>query len=386
MSKKRIQRKYDIASIIQRGKVLIVYGPRRSGKTTLVQDYEIQFKRENPDTTTLYETGDNIRLQELYSTATTETILERIAHVSLYILDEAQNIEDIGQVLKIIVDNRPDIYIIATGSSSFDLANKTGEPLVGRREIITLLPFSLGELSSGDTHTKMQILDHNIDNFLVYGQYPQVINAQSNFEKESILAELIDGYLLKDILALENIKSSNKLLHILRLVAQYIGQPVSAHKIASEVELNYKTVDKYLELLEKTFVIKKVYPLEDKMSNSLKHKPKYYFYDLGIRNALLLNFLPVNQRIDIGHIFENYCFIERYKKVLYEREKHAEFFFYKDYNGLEIDMIEKYNGYMAFECKWSETKEFLKLEKWDVVHPNSPIHIIHKNNFDKYIL
>lgn len=381
MTKHNIKRTYKINELVKAGQVLVIYGPRRSGKTTLVQEY---INSLTTKFNTLYESGDNLTTQTILGSMNTGKILAHVEGLNMYVLDEAQNITNIGKALKIIVDNRPDLIVIATGSSSFDLANKIGEPLVGRREIVTLYPLAMEELNKNYSR---HILDDGLHSILTYGLYPQVYSAETNFEKESKLQELIDGYLLKDIFALEQIQAPAKLLHLIKLLAQYIGQPISSSKLASDVGLNQKTVDRYLDLLEKTFVIKKIMPFANKMSQSLKFKPKYYFYDLGIRNALLGDFSDVTKRVDIGSIWENFCFIERIKRNEYKRESHPKYYFYRSYqNKNEIDIIEEYNGYKAFECKWNSDKAHISLSDWDTQYPDSKISIINKSNFIKYLV
>ncbi len=376
---KHIERSYEIKKLVKAGQVLVIYGPRRSGKTTLVQEY----LESVPKLLTLLDSGDNITTQSILGSNDTEKILSRLEGLHVYVIDEAQNVPNIGKALKIIVDNRPDLIVIATGSSSFDLANKIGEPLVGRREVITLYPFATLELAK---NFPRHVLDDKLNSILIYGLYPQVYNAKSNFEKESRLQELIDGYLLKDIFALEQIQSPSKLLHLIKLLAQYIGQPISSSKLASDVGLNQKTVDRYLDLLEKTFVIKKVLPFANKLSQSLKFKPKYYFYDLGIRNALMGDFTNIDKRIDIGSVWENFCFMERVKKNEYERKTHPRYYFYRSYqNKNEIDIIEEYNGHKAFECKWKYSKASIALGDWDTEYPDSKISVITKDNYIKYL-
>jgi uncharacterized protein len=376
--KSHIQRTYNLSSLVKPGKVLVVYGPRRAGKTTLVKEYLDSFQGKK-----LYESGDNSAVQEVLGSQDEKRIVDRVSGLALYVIDEAQSVPNIGLGLKLMVDARPDLIVIATGSSSFDLAHKIGEPLVGRREVITLYPLALQELAAQSHHID---LSESVDEILVYGSYPQVFVSESTFDKESQLQELVEGYLLKDIFTLEQVKAPSKLLHLVKLLAQYIGQPISSSKLASEVGLNHGTVERYIDLLEKTFVIKKVLPFSQKLSQSLKFKPKYYFYDLGVRNALLGNFLPVNQRIDRGHVWENFCFIERMKKHAYERKIHPQSFFFQSYvNKKEIDIIEEYNGYTALECKWS-ADEAVENAEWSLRYPESPIQVVTRANCKDYLV
>lgn len=373
-----ISRTYNVESLAKSGKVLVIYGPRRSGKTTLVKKYTDKLTKAF-----LVDTGDNIFVQELLSSLNAEKILARVEGLSVYVIDEAQNVKNIGMALKIIVDARPDLIVIATGSSSFDLANKLGEPLVGRREVITLYPLAIEELAK--QYNRHQ-LDDALSVILTYGLYPQVYTADNTFSKESQLQEIVEGYLLKDIFTLEQIQAPSKLLHLVKLLAQYIGQPVSAAKLATEVGLNQKTVERYLDLLEKTFVIKKVLPFSNKLSQSLKFKPKYYFFDVGIRNALLGNFMNPLERADIGNLWENFCYIERMKRNAYQRLTHPQYYFYQSYHtGKEIDIVEEYNGYTALECKWNFGKDNIALEEWDTAYPAAPIQVLTKDNYLKYL-
>ena len=373
-----LQRAYKLEELVEPGKVLVIYGPRRVGKTTLVQDY---LKQVNVPF--LVDQGDSVTVQNILSSRESERILERVRDYKIYFIDEGQNVSNIGIALKIMVDARPDLIVIATGSSSFDLANKLGEPLVGRRNVLNLFPLSVQELKKNFARN---IISDDLENILTYGLYPQVYNTKSNFQKEQILVEIIDGFLFKDIFTLENIKAPDKLVHLVKLLAQYIGQPISSTKLANEINLNQKTVDRYLELLEKTFVIKKILPFSEKLSQSLKFKPKYYFYDIGIRNVLLGNFLPVKERVDTGNLWENFCFMERLKKTTYDRKFTPYYYFYQEYGtSKEIDIVEEYNGHKAFECKWKrdgkKDKDTITLDSWDKEYPNSPVQIIHKDNY-----
>jgi predicted AAA+ superfamily ATPase len=222
-----LKRAYDLNKLIEPGQVLIIYGPRRVGKTTLIKTLLENIKDES-----LFDNGDNKVLQELLSSQDQERILNHVSKLKYYALDEAQNVPNIGAALKIIVDNRPDLHVIVSGSSSFDLANMIGEPLVGRQKVLRLYPFSVKELAENFPPHKITT---ELDNILRYGLYPQVYLKENTFDKESLLQLLIENYLLKDIFALENIKSPSALWHLLKLLAQYIGSPISVDKLAGEV-------------------------------------------------------------------------------------------------------------------------------------------------------
>jgi uncharacterized protein len=375
----KIKRAYNLDDLIKKGKVLVIYGPRRVGKTTLLKDFLNNTKYKYS-----LESGDNMMLQDKFNQLKFDDILEHVEELEIYAIDEAQQIKNIGAALKIIVDEVKDIIVIATGSSSFDLANKIGEPLVGRKETITLYPLSIYELSK--QYRKIEI-QNMLENLLIYGGYPQVFTEQNIFAKQKILEELVSGNLLKDIFTLENLKAPNQFLHLLKLMALYIGQPISYSKLASETGLNLKTVQRYLDLLEKNFVLFRLNPYNHKLSNTLKYKPKYYFWDLGIRNAVLNNFNTLDLRNDIGSMWENFCFIERVKSNDYKRERLPRYFFYKTYDdGKEIDIIEEYNGYTAIECKYKSDVNEILLEEWDREYPNSKTKVMHKGNFLDFLI
>jgi predicted AAA+ superfamily ATPase len=374
-----LKRAYDLNKLIEPGQVLIIYGPRRVGKTTLIKTLLENIKDES-----LFDNGDNKVLQELLSSQDQERILNHVSKLKYYALDEAQNVPNIGAALKIIVDNRPDLHVIVSGSSSFDLANMIGEPLVGRQKVLRLYPFSVKELAENFPPHKITT---ELDNILRYGLYPQVYLKENTFDKESLLQLLIENYLLKDIFALENIKSPSALWHLLKLLAQYIGSPISVDILAGEVGINKKTVERYLDLLEKTFVIKRINPYSSKLSQTLKFKPKYYFYDIGIRNALIGNFLVPRERTDIGALWENFVYMERIKKITYDREKVVNFFFFQSYQSQkEIDIIEEHNGINCLECKWTFPDDIINFPEWKKEYPNSPIKVVTKDNFFDYLI
>ncbi len=368
-----IERAHKIQELFQKGKVLVVYGPRRVGKTTLLLDFLAQTNMKY-----LSESGENIMLQELLGSQDFERILGRVDGYELYVIDEAQYVDNIGMGLKIIIDQRPDITVIATGSSSFDLANKIGEPLVGRKKTITLYPISLYELSKSHTQHELKSL---LEELMIYGSYPQVIVAGTQKEKRDTIKEITDSYLLRDVFTLEKIKSPKQLLDLVKLLAFQVGQPVSLNELANETGLNLNTVRRYLDLLEKTFVVIRVGAYARNLRNAIKQKSKYYFWDVGIRNAIIDNFNPLEKRNDIGQLWENFCVVERMKRNAYVGDRTPNYYFFRSYQDKEIDLIEEYNGYAAFECKWSPQKRSTHIPDWNSKYPESEIKIIHRENF-----
>ncbi|MFA5644295.1 MAG: ATP-binding protein [Patescibacteria group bacterium] len=368
-----ISRKFDLNKILQKNKVVIVYGPRRVGKTTLLNIFlektDLKYKLDN---------GENIRLQKLLNSLDFKKIKEYVDGYDLIVIDEAQEIKNIGKALKIIVDQVKDIYVLVTGSSSFELSQEIGEPLTGRKKTITLYPFSQSELLT--LYNKYE-LKEKLEDFLIFGSYPDVVLAKNKEEKVALLNELVDSYLLKDILKLDKIKFSKKLLNLLKLLAFQVGNLVSLNELAQKVSLDVKTVDRYLDILEKGFVIKSLSGFSRNMRNEINTKSKYYFLDNGIRNALISQFNSLDNRDDIGALFENFLVIEKNKKDNLVNN----YYFWRNYEGKEIDLIEDRDGKIyAFEFKWNKIKKDLPkdfLENYNNVEFNS----VNKNNYLDFI-
>jgi len=369
-----IQREVNLENNIQKNKVLIIYGARRVGKTTLLNDFlkttKLKYKLDN---------GDNIRLQELLQSQDFSRIKEYVEGYELIALDEAQQIPNIGMALKIIVDQVKDIHVIVTGSSSFDLSQKVGEPLTGRKKTFILHPFSQSEM-------KMQYntyeLKEKLDSFLIFGSYPDVVLAKTKKEKIDILNELVDSYLLKDVLTLDNIKFSKKLLDLLKSLAFQVGNLVSLNELSQQVGLDVKTVDRYLDLLEKGFVIKRVGGFSRNLRNEITNKSKYYFLDNGIRNALISQFNSLDKRDDIGALFENFLIMDKMKN----NNVVSNYYFWRNYEGKEIDLIEEKEGSLyAYEFKWNKSrveppKNFINGYK------NSKFKVINKDNYLDFLI
>jgi len=366
-----------LGPLLEPNKVLIVYGPRRVGKTTLLA--------ELLETTQLkyrFDSGENLRVQEVLSSSDFEKIKEYVGDNELIAIDEAQQIPGIGQGLKIIVDQIPGIKVVVTGSSSFDLFNQIGEPLVGRKKTITLYPFAQIELA--EIYNKFD-LKGRLEEFLVYGSYPNVFLAKTKQGKIESLNEIIDAYLLKDVLALDNVKKSKTLVDLVKLLALQIGSEVSLAELAKQLNSNARTIEKYLDILEKGFVIVSLGTLKRNLRSEIRGKKKYYFYDTGVRNALISQFNDVSLRNDIGALWENFLFIERLKKYAY-RPLYANRYFWRTYDQKEIDLIEEYDGsFHAYEFKWKKSgasapKNFIES------YPTSSFEIINKDNYLDFII
>ncbi len=328
-------------------KILLIYGPRQSGKTTLVKDIG-----KNSGLRTLYLSADLTKNENLLMQRDLKILNDLTEGYQLFVIDEAQRVPDIGLVLKVLYDELPHLKVIATGSSSFDLANKTSEPLTGRKLVMHLLPFALGEIASDMNKYE---LDQKLDDLLIYGLYPEVYTSSGN-QKRNILGDICESYLFKDILQLTTVKYTTKIRDLLRLLAFQVGNQVSVHELTQKLSLNRETVERYIDLLEKAFVIFRLPAYSRNLRNEVAKMDKIYFYDNGIRNFLIDNLKPLDQRIDTGNLWENFIVTERRKQMFY-LQKNVRSYFWRTYTGSEIDYIEEgEDGLNGFEIKISKNK------------------------------
>ncbi len=359
-------------------KVLVIYGPRRVGKTTLLQNYLKQ-------TTLKYklDSGDNIRTQQILSSQDFSQILPYVEGYELLAIDEAQNIPNIGMGLKIIVDQVPGIRVIVTGSSSFELAGQVGEPLTGRKMTLNLYPMAQSELLS--VYNRFELREKLAD-FLVFGTYPEVLQAPTLHARIEILTEIANAYLLKDILAFDRIKNSRTLLDLLKLLAFQVGCEVAITELATQLGVDVKTVKRYLDLLEKAFVVYRLNGFSRNLRQEVTNKAKYYFLDNGIRNALIAQFNGLDQRNDMGALWENFMVLERLKVRTY-LPLHANVYFWRTYQKQEIDLIEERDGRLfGYEFKWSKNKAVRPPSRWIETYTNSEYQVIHPDNYLEFVL
>lgn len=374
----KIPRIYDnLGSLIKANKVLLIYGPRQVGKTTLVKNFLATTKLKYR-----FDSGDNIRVQEAIGSEDFRKIFEYVGDHKLIVIDEAQKIKNIGQALKIMVDQIPGIKIVATGSSSFELAGQIGEPLTGRKRTVTLFPVSQIELRKMHNTYELKM---NLEEFLIYGGYPEVVSAKMQKDKRKILEEMVDSYLLKDILEIEKVKKSKLLLDLLRLLALQVGNEVSLTEIGRQLQIDYKTVARYIDLFEKAFVIYNLRGFSRNLRKEVTKKSKYYFYDNGIRNAVLANFNSLNTRNDTGALWENFLIMERIKKQSY-RNIFANNYFWRTWSQKEIDFIEERDGKLfGYEFKWGN-KKIKKPKEWLETYPEGVFEIINQENYLEFII
>ena len=346
-----IKRYYsDLERYIKPNRALVIYGARRVGKTTLINEFlDKQNKYKS-----LFLQGDDIRVQQILFSRNIDTIKNRIEDANLVIIDEAQKIPNIGQGLKIIVDHIKDVSLIATGSASFDLANKVGEPLTGRKTTLILFPVSQLELAS--TYTSKYEQSQDLEKYLIFGGYPQIITAKTVDEKIEFLLEITNSYLFRDVLEIENVQNPDFLLKLLQLLAFQIGNEVSLTELGNNLSIDYKTVNRYLYLLEKSFVIKRLGGFSRNLRKEVTKTARYYFYDNGIRNAVINNFNPLEIRNDVGMLWENFLVMERLKKQEYQKI-HSNNYFWRTWDQHEIDFVEERDGKLyGFEFKWGKAK------------------------------
>lgn len=328
-------------------KTLLIYGPRQSGKTTLVKDIG-----KNSGLRTLYLSADLTKNENLLMQRDLKILLDLTEGYQLLVIDEAQRVPDIGLVLKVLYDELPHLKVIATGSTSFDLANKTSEPLTGRKLVMHLLPFALGEIAKGFNNYE---LDQMLDELLIYGLYPEVYTSSGN-QKRNILGDICESYLFKDILQLTTVKYTAKIRDLLRLLAFQVGNQVSVHELTQKLSLNRETVERYIDLLEKAFVIFRLPAYSRNLRNEVAKMDKIYFYDNGIRNFLIDNLKPLDQRIDTGNLWENFIVSERRKQMFY-LQKNVRSYFWRTYTGSEVDYVEEgEDGLNGFEIKITKNK------------------------------
>lgn len=373
-----IERYYkDLEKYLKPNQALIMFGPRQVGKTTLLQNFLSQTKLKYR-----LDSGDNIRIQNLLGSQDFDKILGYAQGYDLIAIDEAQQIPNIGMALKILVDQVPNLSIIATGSSSFDLSQQVCEPLTGRKSTRTLYPVAQMELLKMYNQHELR---EKLEEYLIFGGYPAVLSAKTNQEKIGILTDLVDSYLLKDILSLEKIKKSEILLNLVKLLAFQVGQLVSHNELAIQLRIDAKTVVKYIDLLEKSFVICKLGGFSKNLRNEITGKHKYYFLDLGVRNAVIAHFNGLETRGDVGQLWENFVFIERLKHGAYTGF-YGSRYFWRTYEGQEIDFIENIeNELHAFEVKWSPGKKASVPSVWKENYPSASFNLITPENYLEYV-
>lgn len=359
-----------------KGKTLIIYGARQVGKTTLVE----QIVR-NQSEETLFLNGDEADIRELLTNLNVTKLIPVIGSYKLVVLDEAQRIPETGLAVKIIHDNFFDIQLVVTGSSAFDLASKINEPMTGRKFDFFLHPFSFGELCVYHGFLTEKRL---LENRLVFGYYPDI--ALHPGEEVKLLKNLASSFLYKDLLRIEQIHKPVLLEKILKALALQMGNEVSFHELAQLLGSDKGTIEKYIDLLEKTYIIFRLTGFNKNVRNEIKKGKKFYFFDNGIRNAILGNFLPLNARSDTGALWENFLISERFK-FLTNQDKDVQRFFWRTTQQQEIDYLEETNGNLkAFEFKWNPVGKGYLPKTFTNAYSGTTFQVITPGNFQEFIM
>jgi len=366
----------NIENKLQSNKVVIVFGARRVGKTVLVK--EILEKIDEP---VLALNGEDINVHDKLSIRSIENYRQILGSYKILYIDEAQKIPEIGLKLKLMIDEIKDLKIIISGSSSFDIHKVAGEPLTGRKYTFNLFPLSENEYNQIENNIAK--ID-KIRERLILGNYPELIHIPDRKDKIEYLNEMVSSYLLKDILVYENINNSQKIFNLLKLIAFQIGGEVSLQEIGKQLGISKNTVEKYLDLLSKVFILHKVEGFSRNLRKEITKNSRWYFTDNGIRNAVIANFNPIESRNDVGALWENYMISERIKYQEYNRIS-SNNYFWRTYDQQEIDWVEERDGSLfGYEFKWSESKVKIPTQ-WKNTYPDSKFEVINQNNFSQWL-
>lgn len=360
-------------------KTIILIGPRQVGKTTLLKRLEQKLSVQS-----LWLNADEGDILEVLSKAQTSRELLQIIgkKTELVIIDEAQQIPDIGLKLKLIFDNFPHLQVIATGSSAFELQNKMNEPLTGRKRSYNLFPISFEEIIEDSSLLEAK---RQLEARMIYGFYPDVINHIG--EEKEILLELANSYLFKDILKIETIRKPEHIIKLVKALAFQVGNEVSFNELSQTIgHIDVATVEKYIGLLEKAYIVFKLPAYNRNLRNEIKKGKKYYFYDTGIRNALINNFSPMDMRFDKGALWENFLISERMKRNHYSN-RYTNTYFWRTKDQAEIDYIEEVDGVLhSFEFKWKSRKKAKLPKSFQVAYPEHSFTIIDQDNYLDFII
>ncbi|MBP6128268.1 AAA family ATPase [Flavobacterium sp.] len=368
----------DFQLKLKPNKVFILLGARRVGKTQIIKKY-LESTNEN----VLQLNGEDINDARLLEERSASNYTKLLQNVSILIIDEAQSITDIGLILKLIVDSIEGIKVIATGSSMFDLANKLGEPLVGRKNTMYLFPLAQIEFTQFENYKQTT---EKLEERLIYGGYPEVTHYDSWEEKQTYLREIVNSYLLKDILVFDGIKNADKIYDLLRLIAFQVGKEVSLQELGNQLNISKNTVEKYLDLLSKVFIIFKIEGFSKNLRKEITKSSRWYFYDNGIRNTIINNFNTINNRTDIGDLWENYLASERFKKQKYKKI-YKQNYFWRTYDQQELDWLETEAETMAgYEFKWNENRKTKIPGAFAKAYPEATFEVINKQNYLDFIL
>lgn len=362
--------------LAKESQAVIIYGPRQAGKTTLIKGLMAELKGGAE-----YFTGDDLRVKEIFNRPDLSWLKRAIGPARLIVIDEAQRIENIGLSMKLLIDEAK-VTVLASGSASFDLANKISEPLTGRTKTFWLYPLAWQELARVRRSLSPQ---GDLEENLRFGMYPKVQTLTGDKQKQNYLHEYINNYLYQDILSFGQIRKPQKIMDLLSLLALQIGKEVSVSELGQNLALSQSTVQNYLDILEKMFVIINLRGLSRNLRKEIYKTSKYYFTDVGVRNAVIRNFNNLNLRSDAGDLFENWFIMERIKLAGNSR-KFSNFYFWRTYDQQEIDLVEEESGQLtAYECKWSDKKKIKPPKAWPAAYPDAKFKAVTSTNFFDYL-
>lgn len=367
---------HQITSLLGSSKAIVIMGARQVGKSTLL--HMILDGRSD----VMWMNGDDLDIQQLFSQMTSNRIRAILGNHHILVVDEAQRIPDIGLRLKLITDQMKGVQVIATGSSSFTLANKVNEPLTGRKREFKMFPLTFKEMvDHTDFLDELRLIPHR----MVYGYYPEVVSSPG--DERSVLKELSESYLYRDVLSLDGIGKPEKIKRLLQALAFQIGSQVSYNEIGQLIGLDSKTVERYVDILEKSYIIFRLGSFSRNLRNELKSSRKIYFWDLGIRNAVISNFAQIENRDDAGALWENYCIVERIKQLNYHNS-FANFWFWRTQRQQEIDYIEEEDGHLsAYEFKWNPKKSTVSVPTtFKSAYPAATFKVITPQNIEEFLL
>lgn len=366
----------NISPLLGGKKAIIIMGARQVGKSTLLQ----QLLGQRDDV--VWMNGDDLDIQDLFANFTSTRLRAILGDKKFIVVDEAQRIADVGLRLKLITDQIPEVQVIATGSSSFELASKVNEPLTGRKREFKMFPLTFGEMVR---HTQFLDEVRMIPHRMVYGYYPEVVSSPG--DERAVLKELSDSYLYKDILSLDSINKPDKLVRLLKALALQIGSQVSYNELGTLIGLDSKTVERYVDILEKSFIVFRLGTFSRNQRNELKSTRKIYFWDLGIRNAVIGNLAQIESRTDVGELWENFVIAERMKQNVYAGS-FAQSYFWRTRQQHEIDYLEDVDGQLhAFEFKWNERKAHCKCpDSFNTAYPEATFQVITPKNIEEFLM
>ena len=366
----------NISPLLGGKKAIIIMGARQVGKSTLLQ----QLLGQRDDV--VWMNGDDLDIQDLFANLTSTRLRAILGDKKFIVVDEAQRIADVGLRLKLITDQIPEVQVIATGSSSFELASKVNEPLTGRKREFKMFPLTFGEMVR---HTQFLDEVRMIPHRMVYGYYPEVVSSPG--DERAVLKELSDSYLYKDILSLDSINKPDKLVRLLKALALQIGSQVSYNELGTLIGLDSKTVERYIDILEKSFIVFRLGTFSRNQRNELKTTRKIYFWDLGIRNAVIGNLAQIESRTDVGELWENFVIAERMKQNVYAGS-FAQSYFWRTRQQHEIDYVEEVDGQLhAYEFKWNERKANCKCpESFSTAYPEATYQVITPKNIEEFLM